>query len=151
VPETETAAITEEESFKRGFFPLVVGGQARFIDPSKAMSRMAGAVPDFVALHDRFLAIAAPVEGEDAAGVTRRGFEIIAAAEAVEPAALAGLRLEPLGDDGSGVTLEESMSLLGDFFDWQNRRTAWLAARADRETSPAEAAPEPPPEAAATA
>jgi hypothetical protein len=54
--------------------------------------------------------------------LTGSGVSGTIAPASLEPAVLAGFDLKPLGDDGSGVSITESMQLLTDFLGWQNRR-----------------------------
>ncbi len=139
----EIPNLTEEESFRRGIYPYTVAGEGRIGDPLKIMNRMYEACPAFDQYVNRFLT--APAEGETAEDAHRRNVETIEAATALEPAVLAGFGLQPLGPDGSGVSISESMTLLGSFLSWQTRRDLARQATEAESESAGPSVPEPEP------
>jgi hypothetical protein len=118
----DDATMTEAESFRRGIYPYSVGGVSALGDPLKILNAMYLAEPRFDELVARFFAVPDAAEGPEAAAT--RGVALIDAATALGPAVLAGFRLQPLADDGSGASTTEAMALLADFLGWQARADA---------------------------
>src|ERR1700709_2434178 len=96
------ADMTEAESFKRGIYVFtLLGGMRTIRDPLKVLNTMYEVAPAFDDLVGKFFAVPDP-EADDATKALQ-GVAMISAATALEPAILAGFKLAPLGEDGSGV------------------------------------------------
>jgi hypothetical protein len=117
---SEIAEMTEAESFRRGVFPYTIGGVRAIVDPLKALNRIYEAEPAFDDLVARFFT--GPAGDEDASAQSRRAIDMVSTALALESAVLAGFKLQPLADDGSGASITECMDLLAEFLVWQDRR-----------------------------
>jgi hypothetical protein len=124
-----TREMTEAESFRKGIFPYSIGGVRAIVDPLKCLNWMYEVLPKFDEVVARFFAPIA--EDADPETRARHGVEMVGAALALEPAVLAGFKLQPLGEDGSGVSVTECMDLLAEFLGWQDRREAARQAAED--------------------